>query len=247
MNYRENNKFDPKHLTKSIGNKNANSLSKKSFFEITEVQDSIIKGSLLGDGHLQKRGNSYRLKFGHCEKQKEFLEWKFNQLKVLCENNRGISSYQKNGKNYFEFYTNSKIELKKYHDLFYKEIVRSDGTKFYKKTITSELIENLPKNNFVLATLYLDDGNARSDCYSGKIATQGFSKQESNLLVDYFNKWDIETKIVLHDRKKESYYLSIPAKSFSKFVNVIEPVINEIPSMKYKLNEINKNKSKFKE
>jgi ubiquinol-cytochrome c reductase cytochrome b subunit len=36
---------------------------------------SLIYGSLLGDGHLEKRGNSYRLKFTQSNKNVEFLNW----------------------------------------------------------------------------------------------------------------------------------------------------------------------------
>lgn len=107
----------------------------------------------------------------------------------------------------------------------------------YIKTITPELIDKLPMSPYVLVTLFLDDGSIRNDCYAGKLATQGFTEPEQQLLRLYFLKWGIDCKVNLHLEVKNQYYLTIPATSFSRLIEIIEPIIiNEIPSMSYKLN-----------
>lgn len=219
-------------------------------FEITPDQDALICGSLLGDAHIQKRGNSYRLKFAHSEKQQEYVRWKYNKLASLCQTTQGVTKRVSNkNQTVYEFYTSSTPELKKYHDLFYKKeetFVNGTPRISYRKTITNELINSLPKNKYTLATFYMDDGSARSDCYSARFATQGFSKNECHLLQKYFgDTWDLKTNVVLHSRKKNSYSLAVPAKTFPKFRSLVEEVVCEIPEMEYKLNEKNKNKSFF--
>lgn len=226
----------------------------RSACEITSEQDAIICGTLLGDGHLQKRNTTYRLKLAHAENQKALVDWKYEKLKSLCATTKGVTKQEqtRDGKKHivYGFSTSSNQVLKKYHDLFYKKQIKIvNGTEVisYKKTITPELVSYLPKNNYTLSTFYLDDGSPRTDCYSARFATQGFSKEECHLLQDYFsNTWDLKTSVVLHSRKKSQYSLSVPAKVFPKFIEVVEDAIREIPEMEYKLNEKHKPNSKFK-
>ena len=89
----------------------------------------------------------------------------------------------------------------------------------------------------ILLVWFLDDGSARDDCYAGKLNTQGFSKEENNLLKNYLLKWKIESNIVLHSRKKNQYYLYIPTKGYRVLMELIsKKILAEIPSMEYKLN-----------
>jgi len=221
---------------------------------ITDDQDAIICGTLLGDGHIQKRNNSYRLKIAHTETQKPYVDWLYEKLKSFCTTTAGVTKREqtRNGKinTVYEFFTSSNQDLKKYHDLFYQKqvkIVNDTEVISYKKTITPELISYLPKHNYTLATFYLDDGSARTDFYGARFATQGFSKDECHLLQDYFhNTWDLNTSVVLHNREKSQYSLSVPAKVFPKFIDIVEKTIHEIPEMEFKLNEKNKSNSKFK-
>ena len=50
--------------------------------------------------------------------------------------------------------------------------------------------------------------------------------------------------MVYHLQKKDQHTLSFPAKEtgFQKLVEIIEPVLIQIPSMRYKLNEVRKEK-----
>lgn len=217
-----------------------------SFFQKDEL--SLIMGTLLGDAHLNKRGESFRLKITHSIDQKEYVLWKHKKLERLCQTTQSPKeATDKKGFTTVTFYTSSTLEYKAIHKLFYKLQPSKDksGKQMEKpvKVITKELIDNLPTDPITLATWFMDDGSVRDDCYAGKIATQGFSKNESHLLCEYLERCGIlGAKVVSHVKKKDQYYISLPATgdTFAKFVDYIEPVVQEIPSMVYKLNKARK-------
>ena len=208
---------------------------------LSNIERAILIGSLLGDGTLIKRGaNSFRYRVSHSIKQKSYVEWKYEKLKRLCQTTQPPKEVT-DKKKYVtvEFYTSSGEYLKEYYDLFYKE--RSapllEEGKFV-KTITPELIEKLPMDPILLAVWFMDDGSARDDCYAGNIATQCFSLDENHLLQEYLKKWGIGSNISKHTEASGQYYLYIPSKSFGKLIEIIEPIVREIPAMVYKLNEV---------
>jgi len=201
---------------------------------MTDVEKALIMGTLLGDAHIQKRGNSYRLKIEHGIDQASYVCWKHAKLQRFCQTTQKPKTVKsKKGYETVVFYTTSGTWLEEIYGLFYKE---TEKNKFV-KTITPELIENLLMSPILLATFFMDDGSVRNDCYAGKLATQGFSKEENALLCSYLSKWGIECEVVYHIKSKNQYYISIPAKTFDNLVKEIEPIMNEIPSMNYKLNQ----------
>jgi hypothetical protein len=46
-------------------------------------EKSVIIGSLLGDGYLERNGKYFRLQITHSIKQKDYLMWKMDKLKSL--------------------------------------------------------------------------------------------------------------------------------------------------------------------
>jgi len=218
---------------------------------LTKQEKAVIYGALLGDAHIQKRGNSYRAKIAHSIDQKDYVLWKYKKLKRLGSSRQPeIKNNGKNSKLCF-FYLKSGIYLKFYHDLFYKSYTwkttveqnLSTQTKIrYKKTINKNLIKSLPADPMILAVWFLDDGSRRKDAFSGRLATQCYSKEEHFLLQHFlFSAFNIQTQIVVHHRLKNQYYLTIPAKNnnFANFVKLIKPFVDEIPCMNYKVNPRN--------
>lgn len=198
---------------------------------MTDLEKSVIMGTLLGDGHLNKRGKSVRLKIEHGVDQEDLVWWKYEKLKRLCPNTQPPHiAVSKKGFKSILFYTSSSRLLEEMHQLYYKK----HGER-YKKVITSELIDQLSLDPIVLAVWYMDDGSIRNDCYSGKIATQGFSLEENHLLSQYLLKKNIETNVVKHKEAKGQYYLTVPARSFQIFINEVEAYLSEVPSMVHKL------------
>lgn len=204
-------------------------------------------GKLLGDAHLQKRGNSFRLKIEHGIEQKNYVLWTYKKLRRCCQTTqppKPVTSKKgdqpKGTVNItIVFYTSSGVWLKKYHDLFYKQILVNGKIKYVKK-ITEELIKNLPMHPMVLAAWYMDDGNLRDDCFSGKLATQGFeTKEEHELLCKYLAKWNIIGKVNKHTTASQQYYINLPVETFHLLVNEIEQYVEEIPDMIYKIERKN--------
>lgn len=215
-------------------NRNNNDFLSQSLSVLTPMELGIILGTLLGDSHLQKRGNSYRLKIEHSSIQKEYLYWKYEKLIRLCGTTQPprLSTHKTNTESYV-FYTSSGKWLEPIYNLFYVE--NQNG--YFIKTITPALIKALPVDPVILAVLHMDDGSVRNDCYAGKLGTMGFTKMENNYLCDYLRKFGVEGKVVLNSKKRQDYYISLPAKTFGVFANRIRPIVSQIPSMVYKLND----------
>ena len=60
------------HLTQKYRQKNK---------QLNEIQRNLIIGSLLGDGHIDKRELQPTFIVSHAEEQKDYLFWKYNILK----------------------------------------------------------------------------------------------------------------------------------------------------------------------
>jgi hypothetical protein len=204
---------------------------KHEFF--TEEELALIMGTLLGDAHLNKRGESYRVKIAHGIDQKAYVLWKREKLARLCTTTQPPKEVTDNkGYKTVYFYTSSGKQYKEIFHLFYKK----KGDKFV-KTITPELIERLSMHPMVLAAFFMDDGSVRNDCYAGKLHTQCFSFEENQLLCSYLKKWGIEGNVVFHKESEDQYYIGLPAETFGTLVKIIEPIVNQIPDMIYKLND----------
>jgi len=210
---------------------------KERIEKLTADEEALIIGTLLGDAHIQKRGRSYRLKVEHSMQQSEYVEWKYKKLQRLCNPGTGPKQSQFKGEYpQMHFYTRSGLWLEPYHEMFYTMKERNKGELRPTKVITRDLIERLPMNPITLAALFMDDGSVRNDCAGAKLATQCYSLDENHLLNEYLGKWGIHCQVVAHIKSKKQYYLSIPSKSFRVLREIIEPIVNEIPDMNYKLN-----------
>lgn len=222
--------------------------------KLSKEEEAVFLGNLLGDGHIQKRGNSYRTKIQHTIQQKNYVLWKYEKLKRLCDKNHlpKLATQKNSDSSNFFFYLNSGLYLEKYHSLFYKpylwEPLKTNLLKEslglpkkkikYRKQITQALIDALPRDPLLLAVWFLDDGSCRKDVFSGRLATQGFTKEEQHLLQDYLKQgFGIDTQLVIHSRIKKQYYITIPASrnQFANFVDLIKPIVDEIPDLKYKI------------
>jgi hypothetical protein len=215
-------------------------------FQLLENEKSVLFGTLLSDGTLGlSKNGTCRFKLGHRQQDSNLVEWEYKNLRVLCRTTQG-PKLTKNGMVSFE--TTRGTHLKWVYDLFYKVSPSVEDPKklVLRKTITKELLKQLPPTPETLTAIFCCDGSIRNDCYSGKIAFQCFSKEEQELFGKWLKKhYDIDTNIVIHSRKKNQYSINIPSKSFGRLVSIIEPIIEkDIKCMVYKLNKERKSKSK---
>jgi len=198
----------------------------KDGLNLTNRQREIIAGTLLGDGHLetQNKGKTYRLKIEHCDAQKEYLYWIYQELKPWIPSEPYTKV--KNNKVYVGVRTYSHELLKTFGDIFYQK-----GRK-----IIPQVFEDL-LTPLSLAIWFMDDGSLKSSQHrTFVIHTLGYERVElENIQKILFKKFDLKTS--LHSQKGKYWRLYILSHSAEKFKKLIKPYI--LPSMEYKLGNIN--------
>lgn len=190
--------------------------------ELSELQKQFIYGSLLGDLSIgmNKRSKNARISLIHCEKQEELFMKKVELLGEFMGNYKLYegSFDKRTQKRYATYKGNSKAheEFTKIYHLFY-----SEG----KKIITKEIL-SLVTHPIALAYWFMDDGT-----HSGVIATNGFSKQEVELLQQWLKTfWGLNVSMC---KNSNAYILRILSNSRKKFEDLIKPYM--VKSMYYKL------------
>lgn len=188
---------------------------------LNSFQRSLVVGMLLGDGHLesQDKGRTYRLKVEHSVKQKEYVEWLYEQFKELVRTPprvkvRGmLQSYG--------FATYSLGTFRFYAQQFYVG----------RRKVVPKLIAKL-LDPIALAIWFMDNGSLKSaNQRTYIIHALGHSRQELERLQNVFQrKFGITANI---HRQYGRWRLYIASASARKFRKLIEPYV--IPSLKYKL------------
>jgi recombination protein RecA len=193
--------------------------------KITNRQNAIIIGTLIGDGCLERNGKYARLRIDHSINQKEYLWWKYNELKTLVPSKPVIiSSYHKKEQKEYKrlHFATYSLDL---FECYWKALYTNN-----RKTISNFIYAWL-KDPLSLAVWYMDDGCKRNDCNALRISADAFSLSEQKVLQDMLRK-NFNIMATLH-RKGKWWNLYIPKKEASKFVELVFPYI--IPSLKYKI------------
>ena len=184
---------------------------------LTQVQKSIIIGSILGDGGLRcaKGRINALLEINHSLAYKEYVDWKHKQLKELVRT--PPKARKNNGKRIaYRFTTLSLSQITTYYVRFYKN---------KRKVIP----KNLNLSPLALAVWFMDDGNkSRSSVY---LNTQQFDiESQKNLQQTLQNQWNIDSTL---NRDKKYYRIRIRTKDTNKFKKIIKPFVH--PIFNYKL------------
>ena len=185
----------------------------------------IILGTILGDAHLYSMKTDARLEIGHSEKQKEYVLYKYGELKrfVGAQPHRVKIFDPRYQKTYVQwrFKTKASPLLTEFHRYFYRET-----KKIIPKDIASILTSPLS-----LAIWFMDDGGRRNDCYGLFLNTLSFTKDEHEVLRKCLKQnFSLDTR--LH-WIQDGYRIYIPSSNAKHFCELVDPFI--IPSMKYKL------------
>ena len=207
----------------------------KKGLNLTKFQREIIVGTLLGDGHLETsdKGKTFRLKIEHSIKQKEYVEWLHNQFKELVHG--GIRIWTRSSK----FPNGStKISEKCGFTTFSLGFLRFYGQQFYQNgtKMIPKMIEKLLTPNSI-AIWFLDDGSFKSQKHRTFIIhSHGYTKNELKIVQKCFAKLGIKTRLHKQTREKGVFWrIYVLSESAEKFAEMVKPIINQIPSMKYKL------------
>lgn len=208
-----NMKFDkPKHIYSEL---------KRTDF--SSFQKSILIGSILGDGHLEKRSHLKNASFReeHAMDQVEWLRWKYNNLKPFTTSDmwvrdRGNESLMPDGKGGKKLYniqkvcamsTNTHPYLTDLHKLFY-----SNGKKVVPHDFIKEAFDEV-----VFSTWLCDDGYYNNKRDYVVICTENFSFGDIEILECCLDFLNIEnTSIIKHSNSPINYRLYINDFSLNK-------------------------------
>ncbi len=199
--------------------------------KINKESRNLLIGLLLGDGTISK---NYVFKLSHCEQQRDYLEWK---IKLL--GNNGIRA---NGvKEYISTcgYNSGKKVL--YTQLSIIPFIKVLRRVFYrpKKILGNrKLLNRLSAQE--IAIWYMDDGCINIRKSKNKI--HGFyiriatclPEKELQVIIDYFKEvWNISFYKI--SEGKGTYSLCCGTKEGIKFINIVKPYVQQVPSMIHKI------------
>tara|TARA_Y100000310_G_scaffold197692_1_gene197779 strand:+ start:438 stop:1130 length:693 start_codon:yes stop_codon:yes gene_type:complete len=192
---------------------------------VSSREKEVILGTILGDAYIGMMKTNGRLEIGHSEKQKEYVFWKYNELRRYV----GAKPHQvkifdsRYQKTYIQwrFRTKSSQLFTELHQYFY---VRN-------KKIVPKNIASILKSPLSLAVWFMDDGGRRNDCYGMFLNTLSFTKDGHEILRKCLKQnFSIESR--LH-WIQDGYRIYISSSEAKRFCELVYPYI--IPSMVYKL------------
>lgn len=184
---------------------------------LTKFERSIVIGSLLGDGYMRimpGRSDAF-LEINHSFKAKDYVDFKYDALKRICESSPKKRE-NNNNRIAYRFFTKQHKDLTTIYNQFYKN---------HQKVIPKELI----LNPVILSIWYMDDGSKSrdSDIY---LNTQQFSHKDQRKLLVALRDINIRARL---NKDKKYYRIRILKESINIFMETINPYI--IESMRYKL------------
>lgn len=201
--------------------------------KITKESRNLLIGLLLGDGTIS---NNNVFKLAHCEQQLDYLEWKIKQLNNSGLRNNGVKEYiSTNG-----FNKGDKVYYTQLNIIPFVKVLRRVVYKPTKKLGNRKLLNRLSARE--IAIWYMDDGHINYRKTNNKI--HGFyikiatcvPKEELQIVIDYFKEvWNIQFYMFHEGRKENSYSLCCGTKEGIKFINIVKPYVEQVPSMIHKI------------
>ena len=180
---------------------------------LSERQEAIILGCLLGDGGMRCKTNAL-LEINHSAKQSEYVEWKYRELEELVST-KPHKRFGNAGRIAYRFTTRSLPVLTQIYRKFYRS-----GKKI--------IPDNLIIHPISLAVWFMDDG-----CKSYRaiyLNTQKFTITEQNKL-SLLLRQQFGIKASLN-KDKQYYRLRIAVSSVGRFLEIIRPYL--LPMFCYK-------------
>lgn len=180
---------------------------------LTEEQESLILGCLLGDGYLSCKTNAY-LKIGHSIKQKEYVDWKYSYLSSFVIQPPTV--YLGNaGRVGYRFWTRSLPVFTSFFKKFY----------LHKKKV----IPKLSLTPLSLAVWFMDDGaQNRKSVY---LNTQQFTVDEQRYLLHVLKEqFGLEGNL---NKDKQYWRIRLYQASAQELKSIIQPLMPSF--MHYKL------------
>ena len=209
-------------------------MSRKIKKKLSKEQKSLLIGLLIGDGTIS---SNFVFKLSHSVEQREYLEWKIKLLDKFQIKNNGIKEYISTcGYNIGKGVLYSQISV--------IPTIKALRRTIYipKKTITRKLLNWLTP--LEIAIWYMDDGHINVNTSKQRSSIQHTIKiatcvDESTVevIIQYFlDVWNIKFR-KFPEGKNTFSIASSSEEDYSKFVNLIKPFVEQVPSMLYKIRD----------
>lgn len=209
-------------------------MSRKIKKKLSKEQKSLLIGLLIGDGTIS---SNFVFKLSHSVEQREYLEWKVKLLDKFQIKNNGIKEYISTCG-----YNIGKGVL--YSQMSVIPTIKALRRTIYipKKTITRKLLNWLTP--LEIAIWYMDDGHINVNTSKQRSSIQHTIKiatcvDESTVevIIQYFlDVWNIKFR-KFPEGKNTFSIASSSEEDYSKFVNLIKPFVEQVPSMLYKIRD----------
>ncbi len=176
---------------------------------LTSIQESVIIGTILGDGSLRrapKRVNAL-LEINHSFASKNYVDWKYTHLKNLVRT--PPKRYKGNeGRIAYRFTTRSLPEITQFYEKFYQA-----GKKI--------IPEDIGLTPLVMAIWFMDDGSKTYNALY--LNTQQFDlDSQQRLMKQLSNQWGIKATL---NKDKTYYRIRIRTESTPRFKEIIHPFV----------------------
>ena len=191
---------------------------------ILNIKHKLVLSMAIGDGYITKNG---KLIIVHCEKQKEYLEFKHSLLVragIKCYN---ITKINNNGFPAYKLETSFCEEIQDIRKLLYNT----------KKVLTAEVLEHLTPEG--IALWYLDDGGLSKKYKNGVLSCNelmlntGLQKEENQVIIDWFKyKYNINFS---QCKNHNCYRLRCGTKEARKLMDIIYPTCAKVQCLSYKI------------
>jgi hypothetical protein len=180
---------------------------------LSEVQHSIVVGTLLGDGAMRCKTNAL-LEINHSSQQSSYVQWKYLHLADLVRT-PPRTRHGNGGRIACRFVTRSLPALTPYYRLFYES-----GRK---------RVPDVELTPLALAVWFMDDGcRSRNAVY---LNTQQFDiAGQRKLLVMLGRQWQIAGSL---NRDKCYRRIRVTVDGTKRLAELIEPYV--LPELRYKL------------
>ena len=208
-------------------------MARKIQKSLSKEQKRLLIALLIGDGTIS---SNYVFKLSHSTNQREYLEWKVKLLNKLGIKNNGIKEYISSSG-----YNIGKGVL--YSQLSINSTIKALRRSVYipKKTFTRNLLNWLDEQG--VAIWYMDDGFINineSEQRHGSIQrniriSTCVDKDTCDTIIKYFKeRWNVEFRPFIEKSKLFSIATRTNADT-DKFINIVKPYIEQVPSLLYKI------------
>lgn len=200
--------------------------------KLNKESRNLLIALVIGDGTIC---NNNVMKLSHCIEQREYLLWKIKQLNDAGIRNNGYKEYvSTKGFNVGKTVCYTQLSIIPFIKLLRKIMYRP--VKSY-----ARLINRLDDRG--LAIWYMDDGHLNNRVYEDG-TTHGFyikistclPKAECDIIIDaIYNKFGVKFYTFHEGRTADSFSLCCGTQEGRKFLKIVTPYVQQIPSMIYKV------------